>query len=62
MNVSPPKPEKPLAKTVASTCKITGLGATVVYRLISEGKLKAVKIGRRRLILYSSIEDLLQVA
>ena len=50
---------KPVSATIDDTCQITGLGRTKVYELISQGKLKAVAIGRRRLVLYSSIEELI---
>jgi excisionase family DNA binding protein len=53
---------KPVSATIDDTCHITGLGRTKVYELIGEGKLKAVTIGRRRLVLYSSIEELIHGA
>jgi excisionase family DNA binding protein len=53
-------PPKPMSVTIADTRHITGLGNTKVYELIKEGKLKAVAVGRRRLVLYASIEELLQ--
>jgi excisionase family DNA binding protein len=52
-------PPKPLTLTVGDTSKITGLGNTKIYELINQGRLKSVAIGRRRLVLYSSIEELL---
>ena len=56
------QPLKPVSATIDDTCHITGLGRTKVYELIGEGKLKAVAIGRRRLVLYSSIEELIEGA
>jgi excisionase family DNA binding protein len=53
-------PWKPISVTVQEARKLTGLGNTLIYELIKEGKLKSVAVGRRRLILYSSIERLLQ--
>jgi excisionase family DNA binding protein len=53
---------KPVSATVDDTCRITGLGRTKIYELIAEGRLKTVAIGRRRLVLYSSIEDLIHGA
>jgi excisionase family DNA binding protein len=55
-------PPKPVSATVDDTCRITGLGRTKIYELIAEGKLKTVAIGRRRLVLYSSIEELIHGA
>ncbi len=48
----------PLAVTVPVGCRISGLGRTTLYRLISEGRLAAVTIGRRRLINYASLRAL----
>jgi excisionase family DNA binding protein len=50
---------KRLAVTIVDACEITGLGRTKIYELIGQGKLKAVSIGRRRLVLMESIEALL---
>jgi hypothetical protein len=50
---------KPLTVTVATTRKISGLGNTTIWGLIKNGTLKTIRIGRRRLILYSSLETLL---
>jgi excisionase family DNA binding protein len=50
---------KRITVTINETCRITGLGRTKVYELIGQRKLKAVAIGRRRLVVYSSIEELM---
>jgi excisionase family DNA binding protein len=49
---------RPLAVTVRRACDITGLGNTSIYELIKEGRLQTRKIGRRTLVLYSSLEAL----
>jgi hypothetical protein len=51
--------EKPLTVTVATARKISGLGNTTIWGLIKREKLKSVCVGRRRLIVYSSLERLL---
>lgn len=51
-----------LAVTIPETSRITGLGKTKLYELIGTGKLRSTTIGRRRLVLYSSIEELLKTA
>ena len=38
--------------------KMYGLGHTSVYKLINEGMLKTVKVGRRTLIPVSALDDL----
>ena len=56
------EPAKRKAVPVNEACDITGLGRTKLYELISQGKLKSVAIGRRRLVLMASIESLLDPA
>lgn len=51
-----------LCLTVKETKKALGLGATTIYSLIGEGKLKTVKIGRRTLIKTDSIRALVDQA
>lgn len=50
---------KPLAVTVATARKISGLGNTTLWALIKDRRLQAVRIGRRTLITYCSLEALL---
>jgi excisionase family DNA binding protein len=51
--------EEPLTTTVATARRLSGLGNTTVWRLISDGTLASVTIGRRRLIVYESLRRLL---
>ena len=53
---------RPIAVPIDGTCRITGLGRTKIYELIAGGKRKSVTVGRRRLVVYDSIEALLQPA
>jgi excisionase family DNA binding protein len=50
---------KPLTVTVEMARKISGLGNTTIWELIKNKKLESTNVGRRRLILYSSLENLL---
>jgi hypothetical protein len=50
---------KPLAVTIPTARKISGLGNTTVWKLIGQKKLLTVKIGRRVLVTYESLETLL---
>jgi excisionase family DNA binding protein len=50
---------RPISVTISTTRNITGLGNTTIWKLIAEKKLETVMIGRRRLVIYSSIERLL---
>src|SRR5690349_7439261 len=45
----------PLAVHVDEAIETSGLGRTKIYALIKEGKLKTVAIGRRRLVVFSSL-------
>jgi excisionase family DNA binding protein len=55
-------PGKPLTVTVKQACEISNLGNTKIYELIRDGRLKAVKVDGRTLIIYASIEALLGCA
>ena len=55
----PVTPDFSLALSVADTCRAIRAGKTFVYDLINEGRLKTVVIGRRRLVLRSSLDELL---
>jgi excisionase family DNA binding protein len=53
---------KPLAVTVDSACKIIGVGRTLMWALIKDGRVKSIRLGRRRLVIYASLETLLTEA
>ncbi|MBB3264038.1 excisionase family DNA binding protein [Azospirillum sp. OGB3] len=46
----------PIAMTVAEAKAKIGVGTTKFYELLNEGKIDAVKIGRKTLILTNSLE------
>jgi hypothetical protein len=50
---------KPLTVTVATARKISGLGNTTLWALIKDRKLETVRIGRRTLVTFRSLEALL---
>jgi excisionase family DNA binding protein len=50
---------KPIAVTIPMTRKVSGLGNTTIWKLIAEKKLATVKVGRRTLVIYDSLERLL---
>jgi excisionase family DNA binding protein len=51
-------PQKPLAVTIPVALNITGIGRTKFYQLIKNGTIESIRIGRRRLINYASLERL----
>lgn len=51
-----------LTVSVAETARILSMGRTTIYKLINEGRLESVSIGRRRLIKTASIQQLLEDA
>jgi excisionase family DNA binding protein len=54
--------KRPLAVTVKSACELVGVGNTTMWALIKAGRVKTVSIGRRRLVLYASLESLLALS
>ena len=50
---------EPVTISITSAKTTLGLGRTTIYRLISEGQLETIKIGRRTLIKTASIRALI---
>lgn len=40
----------PLANTINGSCRRLGIGRTLMYDLIKQGKLRSIKLGTRTLI------------
>ena len=49
----------PIAVTFATGKKLSGLGLTTLWKLASEGRIELVRVGRRTLITYRSLQALL---
>jgi len=54
-----PAAAKPLAVSVKSACGLIGVGNTKIYELIKSGRVKTTRVGRRRLVIFSSLEALM---
>jgi hypothetical protein len=50
---------KPLSVTIPQASHLTGLGRTKLYELMNLGKIETVAVGRRKLIIYGSLERLI---
>ena len=46
----------PLLLSVDEAARLLGIGRTVVYRLLSQGDLRSVKVGGRRLVPRSAVD------
>lgn len=49
---------EPLAYSVREACRASSLGRTRLYQLINEGRLEALKVGKRTLIPAASLRAL----
>jgi len=49
----------PLAVSVDTARRLTGLGTTTIWGLIKDRKLEVARVGRRTLVLYRSLQRLL---
>ena len=54
--------QRPVWVTVRTTKELTDLGTTKIYELIAAKQLRSIKVGRRRLVEYSSIENLINTS
>jgi excisionase family DNA binding protein len=59
MNSQTTPNSEPLAYSIKDACRVSTLGRTRLYQLISEGKLEARKIGKRTLIPAASLRNLI---
>ncbi len=59
-NPSHVRPEEKLALRSDGAVAISGLSRSTLYKLHADGKLRAVKLGGRRLILREDLQALLQ--
>jgi hypothetical protein len=49
---------KPLAVSIKRACEILDIGHTKMWELIGAKRVKTISIGRKRLVIYSSLEAL----
>ena len=49
----------PITVTIKTAKALSGLGNTKIWQEIKAGRLKTVSVGRRRLVLYHSLLELL---
>jgi excisionase family DNA binding protein len=51
-------PNDIITATIPEFCRVSGNGRSKTYELLAEGRLKSIKIGKRRLILINSYREL----
>lgn len=51
---------QPLTVTVEAARSALGIGRTMLYSLINTGDLQTIRLGKRRMILVSSLHDLIE--
>ena len=52
-------PLDPIAVTVPTALKLTGLGRTKLYELIASKQIRSVRVGARRLVDFASLKAFL---
>jgi excisionase family DNA binding protein len=50
--------EKPLTVSIEEACRLIGVGRTTMWQLIKSRRVATVSVGRRRLVIYASLEAL----
>ena len=51
--------EEKMAGTLRQASQASGLSRRKLYGLIAEGRLRSIKIGKRRLVVWRSLQELL---
>jgi excisionase family DNA binding protein len=49
----------PIAVPIPEACRLVGVAHTKIYALIKDGTLETATVGKRRLVLYQSLLDLI---
>ena len=55
-----PSSNDPLTMTISDALRKSGLGRTKLYEIIKKRDIKAIRVGRRRLIIYASLKAFLE--
>jgi hypothetical protein len=53
---------KPLAVSVKTARQLLGIGNTKMWELIKDGRVQTVPLGRKRLVIYKSLENLIETS
>ena len=56
----PPELATAISYTIPDACAVTGIGTTKLYSLVSEGRIRLVKVGRRSLIPAADLRTLIE--
>ena len=51
---------RPLAVSVRTACALLGLGNAKMWELIKGGHIETIRVGRKRLVVYASLEELVE--
>jgi hypothetical protein len=49
---------KPLTVPVKMACQLVGIGNSTMWKYIRSGRVKTISLGRKRLVIYASLEEL----
>ena len=52
----------PLTVSVGTACALLDIGATKIWAMIASGQIDTIRVGRKRLIVDKSLENLIQGA
>ena len=58
MHEANPFPAPRLTLTIREALRATGLGRTTLYKLIDSGQVRRVKVGKRTLVRYDDLKNL----
>lgn len=59
-NIAPPTSKPAGTMTVEQAAKWLGIGRSLAYRMVAEGKIPTIRMGRRILVPVSKLEEMVQ--
>jgi excisionase family DNA binding protein len=53
-------PQRPICCSVKHAADLIDVNKRTMWRLIADGRIETIKVGRRRLVIYKSLQQLVQ--
>jgi len=51
-----------ITATIPEFCRVSGLGRSMTYEMLADGRIKSIRVGKRRLIVLDSYRRMIEEA